>query len=84
MKVWRVASAAADLYGHAGLGAKRCDSCAPEAILAAAGGHFTDLDGAPIDYTSPDLMLRNGILASNDALIATARATIAAPRGELG
>ena len=84
VKVARVASAAADLYVHAGLGAKRWDACAPEAILAAAGGRFSDLDGAPIDYTSADLMLRNGLVASNEALFAQVRAAIAGARDQLG
>ena len=77
VKVARVASAAADLYVHAGLGAKRWDSCAPEAILAAAGGRFSDLGGAPIDYTSVDLMLRNGLIASNGALFEQVRTALA-------
>jgi 3'(2'), 5'-bisphosphate nucleotidase len=68
VKVARVATGQADLYVHAGGGAKRWDSCAPEAILVAAGGRFTDLDGLPIDYASPDLRLTNGMIASNGAL----------------
>lgn len=68
VKVARVATAEADLYVHGGGGAKRWDTCAPEAVLVAAGGRFTDLDGAPVDYTSADLAQRKGILASNGAL----------------
>jgi 3'(2'), 5'-bisphosphate nucleotidase len=37
-------------------------------VLVAAGGRFTDLDGVPIDYASADLVLRNGLVASNGAL----------------
>ncbi len=83
VKVARVASAAADLYVHAGLGAKRWDSCAPEAILAAAGGRFSDLDGTPIDYASADLMLRSGLIASNGALFERVRAALAGQRDQL-
>ena len=72
VKVARIARGEADLYIHGGGGAKRWDTCAPEAILAAAGGHFTDLEGADIDYSSPDLVQRTGILASNGALHAAA------------
>jgi 3'(2'), 5'-bisphosphate nucleotidase len=68
VKVARLALGRADLYVHAGLGAKRWDSCAPEAILAAAGGRFSDLDGVAIDYASADLALKNGIVASNATL----------------
>jgi 3'(2'), 5'-bisphosphate nucleotidase len=68
VKVARIVLGEADLYVHGGRGAKRWDTAAPEAILAAAGGRFTDLKGAAIDYTSPDLELRAGIVASNGAL----------------
>jgi 3'(2'), 5'-bisphosphate nucleotidase len=68
VKISRIILGEADLYVHGGIGAKRWDSCAPEALLSAAGGRFTDLAGAPIDYASPDLMLRTGIVATNGAL----------------
>lgn len=68
VKVARVVTGEADLYVHDGLGAKRWDSCAPEAVLLAAGGLFTDLDGALVDYASPDLAIRRGLVASNAAL----------------
>jgi 3'(2'), 5'-bisphosphate nucleotidase len=68
VKVARVALGSADLYVHGGHGAKRWDSCAPEAILEAAGGRFTDIEGEPIDYRSSDLALDNGLVASNGAL----------------
>jgi 3'(2'), 5'-bisphosphate nucleotidase len=83
VKVARVASAVADLYVHAGVGAKHWDSCAPEAILVAAGGRFTDFDGAPIDYTSADLVLRKGLIASNEALYAAVQGAVAGRRAEL-
>ncbi|MFO0754933.1 MAG: 3'(2'),5'-bisphosphate nucleotidase CysQ [Byssovorax sp.] len=84
VKVAKVARGEADLYVHAGLGAKLWDTCAPEAILAAARGRFTDLDGAAIDYARPDLMLRDGILASNGALHEQVRAALAERRSALG
>jgi 3'(2'), 5'-bisphosphate nucleotidase len=68
VKVARVATGAADLYVHGGHGAKRWDTCAPEAILDAAGGRFTDIEGEPIDYRCADLTLDNGIVASNGVL----------------
>lgn len=77
MKVARIALGAADLYVHGGAGTKRWDSCAPEAVLCGAGGRFTDLGGHAIDYGSPELRLRHGILASNgvlhDAVLAITR-----------
>jgi 3'(2'), 5'-bisphosphate nucleotidase len=41
------------------------DTCAPEAVLIAAGGRFTDLAGDPIEYGIADVRTRRGILACN-------------------
>jgi len=68
VKVSRIVTGAADLYVHGGGGAKRWDTCAPEAVLVAAGGRFTDLAGDAIDYASADLQVRRGIVATNGAL----------------
>jgi 3'(2'), 5'-bisphosphate nucleotidase len=78
VKVSRLVLGKADLYVHGGLGAKRWDTCAPEAVLVAAGGRFSDLDGAPIDYASPDLLLRRGMVASNGPLHEAVLAAVAA------
>lgn len=78
VKVARVITGAADIYVHDGGGAKRWDTCAPEAILRAAGGQFTDLRGAAIAYAGPDLVVRGGLIASNgvfhEAFIEAAKA----------
>jgi 3'(2'), 5'-bisphosphate nucleotidase len=68
VKVSRIVTGAADLYVHGGSGAKRWDTCAPEAVLAAAGGRFSDLAGEAIDYACADLQVRRGIVATNGAL----------------
>lgn len=68
VKIARLVLGPGDLYVHDGGGAKLWDTCAPEAVLVAAGGRFSDLDGAPIDYRTADLVLRRGIVASNGAL----------------
>ncbi|MGK3990026.1 3'(2'),5'-bisphosphate nucleotidase CysQ [Sorangium sp. So ce136] len=81
VKIARIATAEVDLYIHGGGGAKLWDSCAPEAVLRGAGGRFTDLSGAPIDYAGPGLKLARGIIASNGAL---QDAVVAAARSELG
>lgn len=70
MKVAMLARARADAYvhpssGRTGGGMKKWDTCAPEAILVAAGGSFTDESGAPIDYAQPDVAVRDGVVASN-------------------
>lgn len=64
VKIARLATARAELYVHGGAGGSLWDSCAPEAILLSAGGVFTDLGGAHIDYRDSDLSLRRGIVAS--------------------
>jgi 3'(2'), 5'-bisphosphate nucleotidase len=71
VKVARVITGSADLYIHDGGGAKRWDTCAPEAILRAAGGRFTDLRGAPIVFAGDDLVVR-GLIASNGLFHAAA------------
>ncbi|KYF90453.1 3'(2'),5'-bisphosphate nucleotidase CysQ [Sorangium cellulosum] len=81
VKIARIATAEVDLYIHGGGGAKLWDSCAPEAVLRGAGGRFTDLAGAPIDYAGPGLKLARGIIASNGAL---QDAVVTAARSELG
>jgi 3'(2'), 5'-bisphosphate nucleotidase len=78
VKVTRLARGEADLYVHGGPGAKLWDTCAPEAVLTAAGGRFTDLSGAPIDYASPTLPLPNGLVATNGVLHDTVLAALAA------
>jgi 3'(2'), 5'-bisphosphate nucleotidase len=80
VKVSRLVLGPADLYVHGGPGAKHWDTCGPEAVLVAAGGRFTDLDGAPIDYASPELALKNGLVASNGALHEAVLAAVAAGR----
>lgn len=81
VKIARIATGEVDLYVHGGGGAKLWDSCAPEAVLLAAGGRFTDLHGAPIDYAGPGLKLARGLIASNGAL---QDAALAAAREALG
>jgi 3'(2'), 5'-bisphosphate nucleotidase len=68
----RVASAELDLYAHPSRGpVKLWDACAPDAIVRAAGGLFTDGTGRPFDYRGP-LAQGNGMLAGSPALHAEA------------
>jgi len=63
-----IAQGQAEIYvgtGHAG---KRWDACAVDALVTAAGGRFTDLFGAPIDYRAPSLVNDRGLVATNRAL----------------
>ena len=44
---------------------KEWDTCAPEAILRAAGGLVTDCVGAPLRYNKADIKQPYGIIATN-------------------
>lgn len=68
LKIGLVAENARDLYVYTGGRTKIWDTCGPEAILVAAGGRVTDLDGKPLVYTTTDLYNRRGIVASNGPL----------------
>ncbi len=68
VKIGLVADGRRDLYVYPGGRTKLWDSCAPEAILVAAGGRLTDIFGTPLPYTDPELHNKNGLLASNGPL----------------
>jgi len=65
LKIGLVCERLCDLYIHPSPATKQWDTCAPEAILVAAGGRMTDLVGNPFVYNRQDLYNRNGILATN-------------------
>jgi len=67
VKVARLVAGLGDLYVHGGRGLSVWDTCASEALLAAAGGRLTDLDGRPIDYRGPTALER-GLVATNGLL----------------
>ncbi|HEV7557066.1 MAG TPA: 3'(2'),5'-bisphosphate nucleotidase CysQ [Kofleriaceae bacterium] len=63
VKLCLIAQASRDLYVNPTAKTKAWDTCAPEAILVAAGGRLTDLSGALVDYhvVAP----QRGLIASN-------------------
>ena len=74
LKIGLIARGEADVYLEPGPYTKLWDSCAPEAILRAAGGEFTTILGQPLIYgenRSPKALVRDqlanthGLLASN-------------------
>ena len=67
LKAGLIAEQKADFYVHISDRSSRWDACAPEAILKAAGGRFTDLAGNPYRYGGTDMRNRTGILACNAA-----------------
>ena len=72
-----VASGEADVYVQLGSAGSLWDACAPEAIVLAAGGRFSDESGAPIDYRASDVKLTRGVVAAGPT---THAATLAAIR----
>lgn len=69
LKVGMIAADEADLYLAPTSHISLWDTCAPEAILHAAGGRFVDVDGAPLHYRGPHLTHRRGLLATNGACL---------------
>lgn len=76
----RVASGALEIYAHPATGLVRLwDACAPEAIVRAAGGLYTDARGRRFDYRGPVAQLE-GTLAANPVLHAEALRRFAATK----
>jgi 3'(2'), 5'-bisphosphate nucleotidase len=67
VKIGLIAEQKADLYLHLSPSTKQWDTCAPEIILAEAGGRSTDLFGQPLTYNGIRIDNRNGIVATNGA-----------------
>ena len=67
IKVGLICERKADFYVLLAGASSVWDACAPDAILRAAGGRFTDLEGHGIDYRSPSLRNERGLLACNRA-----------------
>lgn len=65
LKLSLIALAERDLYVNPASKCKTWDTCAPEAILHAAGGRMTDLFGAPLRYDEPSMLRETGMVASN-------------------
>jgi 3'(2'), 5'-bisphosphate nucleotidase len=82
LKAGLIAEGAADLYLHPSTRSSRWDSCAPEAILRAAGGVMTDFSGNPYPYDGVQLENRRGIVACSpqvfEAVMPIVRAIAAA------
>jgi 3'(2'), 5'-bisphosphate nucleotidase len=72
LKGVRIASGALEIYAHPSIGlVKLWDACAPEAIVRAAGGLYTDGSGRRFDYRGP-VAQNEGTLAANPTLHAEA------------
>jgi 3'(2'), 5'-bisphosphate nucleotidase len=69
LKTGMLADGLADLYLHPSKRSYRWDSCAPEAVLRAAGGVLTDFSGAPYRYDGAELHNARGILGCSEATL---------------
>jgi 3'(2'), 5'-bisphosphate nucleotidase len=78
LKVGLLATGQCDLYIHPAPGLKEWDTCAPDAILRAAGGAIGDAWGRPLRYNKADVRQRQGLVASNGAIHAQIVAATAA------
>lgn len=67
-KCGMLADGRADAYVHFGDRSARWDSCAPEAVLRAAGGDLTDLHGTRYRYDDGELHNTRGLFGCNAAL----------------
>lgn len=77
LKCGLLAEGVADLYLHPGPRSQRWDSCAPEAVLRAAGGVLTDLAGDPYRYDGTELANVRGLLGCSALAFPTIRAATA-------
>jgi len=67
VKASRVACGETDIYFQPGRAGKLWDACAPDVIVRAAGGVFSDENGDAIDYRGA-LENQRGLVAANAAL----------------
>ncbi|MEZ4402788.1 MAG: inositol monophosphatase family protein [Kofleriaceae bacterium] len=77
LKLALIALGERDLYVNPFPKCKAWDTCAPEAILVAAGGQLTDTVGDPVRYDEPDLARPRGLVASNGHVHAASLARLA-------
>jgi 3'-phosphoadenosine 5'-phosphosulfate (PAPS) 3'-phosphatase len=68
VRMTSVARGDADAYVQPPGRAKLWDTCAPEAVLQAAGARVTDLRGRPLSYLGPTVAHPAGVIASSPAM----------------
>jgi 3'(2'), 5'-bisphosphate nucleotidase len=84
LKVGMIAERRADLYVHLSDKTSAWDACAPDAILRASGGMFTDLAGRQIQYGTGERKNHRGILACNRKSFETVSPVVAELAKEAG
>jgi 3'(2'), 5'-bisphosphate nucleotidase len=68
LKVGLLVEGQAHLYLHLGAKTNQWDTCAPQAILEAAGGTMTDRNGHPLQYNITEIRNLQGVVASNGVM----------------
>jgi 3'(2'), 5'-bisphosphate nucleotidase len=68
LKLGLICEGRAHIYIHAGAKTNQWDTCAPEAILRAAGGIITDNFGEPLQYNTSGVRNLKGIIATNGTI----------------
>lgn len=68
LKCAAIAQGEAELYLHPSPRSSRWDSCAPEAVLRAAGGRFTDVRGNLYSYDGSEVENSGGLFGCHPAL----------------
>jgi 3'(2'), 5'-bisphosphate nucleotidase len=68
LKLSVIALGERDLYVNPSSKTSSWDTCAPEALLAEAGGRLTDIQGAPLRYDAEVIAHMRGLVASNGAV----------------
>ncbi|MDZ7266960.1 MAG: 3'(2'),5'-bisphosphate nucleotidase CysQ [candidate division KSB1 bacterium] len=65
LKCGLIAAGECEVYIHPSSKVNMWDSCAPAAILLAAGGMMTDLRGEPLSYAAVEVRHRQGLVATH-------------------
>lgn len=65
IKIGLIVQQQCDVYIHLSPRTKQWDTCAPQIVLAEAGGKLTDLFGQSLRYNELEVMNRNGLVATN-------------------
>ncbi len=78
LKVALIARGLADIYVHMSNRSSKWDACAPDAILHAAGGTFTDVLGRRFDYLNDPIQNTGGIFACTQNARARSAEAVAA------
>jgi 3'(2'), 5'-bisphosphate nucleotidase len=84
IKIGLIVEQQCDLYITLSSRTHQWDTCAPEAILAEAGGRLTDLWGQPVSYNAEDTRNHNGVAATNGACHALVTRTLKPLLAEFG